>query len=110
MKEFMNKGIEKNTYKNTGIRIQVIQEICCLAEKYNVNKVILFGSRARGDFSDKSDIDLASSGGDFVRFSLDVDETTSTLLQYDIINLDGAVQKELLDSINKEGVVLYEKI
>ena len=108
--EFKNNKMEKNIYKNTGIRMLVIQEICSLAEKYNVNKVILFGSRARGDFRELSDIDLASSGGDFVRFSLDVDELTSTLLEYDIINLEGAVQKELLDSINKEGVVLYEKI
>ena len=40
---------------------------------------------------------------------LDVDELTSTLLQFDIVNLDGAVQKELLDSIQKEGIVIYEK-
>ena len=34
----------------TGIRDEVIQEICEIAEKYKVEKVILFGSRARGDF------------------------------------------------------------
>nr|WP_330384836.1 nucleotidyltransferase domain-containing protein [Bariatricus massiliensis] len=32
----------------TGIRQQVIEEIQALAQKYNVSKVILFGSRARG--------------------------------------------------------------
>ena len=36
--------------ENTGIRDEVIQEIYTLAEKYNIKKVILFGSRARGDF------------------------------------------------------------
>lgn len=97
-------------YKNTGIKLLVIKEICELAQKYNIDKVILFGSRARGDYKERSDIDLAVSGGDFVRFSLDVDDLTSTLLQYDIVNLEGAVQKELLDSINKEGIVIYEKI
>lgn len=45
-----------------------------------------------------------------MRFSLDVDELTSTLLQYDIVNLDGAVQEELLDSIQKEGMIIYEKV
>lgn len=43
----------------TGIRDEVIQEICEIAEKYKVEKVILFGSRARGDFRRTSDIDLA---------------------------------------------------
>jgi len=39
-----------------------------------------------------------------------VDEEVSTLLEFDIINLDGRVQKELLESIRREGVLLYEKI
>lgn len=54
----------------TGIKQQVIEEICELAEKYNVRKVILFGSRARGDFKRVSDIDLAVEGGEFARFAL----------------------------------------
>ena len=41
---------------------------------------------------------------------LDVDETTSTLLEFDIVDLDKPVRKELLESIKREGVVLYEKI
>ena len=94
----------------TGIKPLVIQEIRKLAEKYGVNKVILFGSRARGDYRPKSDIDLAVQGGDTVRFSLDVDEETSTLLKYDIVDLDASVQKGLLESISKEGIVIYEKI
>lgn len=65
----------------TGIKPRVMDEIKALAKKYNMDKVILFGSRARGDFKRASDIDLAVSGGDFVRFALDVDEETWTLLQ-----------------------------
>ena len=64
---------------NTGIKAEVIEEIRKLARKYDVTKVILFGSRARGDFKRTSDIDIAVTGGDFVRFALDVDEETSTL-------------------------------
>ena len=29
---------------------------------------------------------------------------------FDVVNLDEPVQQELLDSIKREGVVLYEKI
>ena len=90
---------------DTGIRPEVIEEIRKLAQK-----VILFGSRARGDFRRTSDIDIAVTGGDFSRFALDVDEETSTLLEYDIVNLDRDMQEELRESIEKEGRVLYEKV
>ncbi|MCI9598775.1 MAG: nucleotidyltransferase domain-containing protein [Firmicutes bacterium] len=94
----------------TGIKSRVMDEIKSLAQKHELNKVILFGSRARGDFSRASDIDLAVSGGDFIRFALDVDEKTWTLLEYDVVNLDRGVSNALLNSIEKEGIVLYEKI
>ena len=96
--------------KEHGIQAVVIEEIVALAKKYDLNKVILFGSRARGDYRSRSDIDLAISGGDCIRFSLDVQDLTSTLLFFDVVNLDGTVQKELLDSIENEGVCIYEKI
>ena len=96
--------------EETGINPVVIQEIRDLAQKHGINQVILFGSRARGDYKRVSDIDLAVSGGDFVRFALDVDEETSTLMMYDFVNLDRAVQEELKDSIQREGRILYEKI
>lgn len=63
-----------------------------------------------GDYRKVSDIDLAVSGGNIAAFALDVEEETTTLLKYDVVNLDGSVQKELLDVIEKEGVMLYEKI
>ncbi len=94
----------------TGIKPIVIDEIQKLAEKYNISRVILFGSRARGDYRRTSDIDLAVTGGDIPRFALNVDEETSTLLKYDIVNLDGSIQEELLESIEKEGKVIYEKV
>ena len=94
----------------TGIKQQGMREIQELAEKYEVKRVILFGSRARGDFRRTSDIDLAVEGGNFERFSLDVNEDTSTLLEYDIVNLDREVQPKLRESIERDGKVIYEEI
>lgn len=96
--------------EKTGIKSKVLQEIVQLAKENCIEKVILFGSRARGDFKERSDIDLAFHGGSSTNFILDVDELTSTLLEYDIVDLDKPVRKELLESIKNEGVVLYEKI
>lgn len=49
-------------------------------------------------------------GGNFVHFMLDVNEETSTLLCFNIINLDEEIQSELRDSIKKEGKTIYEEI
>ena len=92
--------------KETGIKAQVINEIQELAKKYGVKKVLLFGSRARGDFKRTSDIDLAALGGNVDRFALDVKEDTSTLLKYDIVNLDRDMQDELREAICREGIVI----
>ena len=96
--------------RNTGIKDNVIREIVALAEKHGLKKVILFGSRARGDFQRASDIDLAVCGGNVSMFALDVEEETSTLLEFDVVNLDLDLQEKLLESIKKEGMVLYEKV
>lgn len=95
--------------EQTGIKQQVIDEIRELAKKYNVEQVLLFGSRSRGDYKRTSDIDLAVKGGNIDRFALDVEETT-TLLEYDIVDLDEPMQPELLESIQREGKIIYEKI
>ena len=49
-------------------------------------------------------------GGDFIRFMLDVNEETSTLLKFDIINLDEEIQGELRKAIKKEGRIVYEEV
>ena len=85
-------------------------EIITLANKYNINKVILFGSRARGDNKERSDIDIAVSGGNVIEFRLAIEDEVRTLLMFDVVNLDEPVQKPLLQSIENEGVILYEKI
>ncbi|MCH5186130.1 MAG: nucleotidyltransferase domain-containing protein [Oscillospiraceae bacterium] len=80
-----------------------------LAEKYGIEKVILFGSRARGDNRERSDIDIAVTGGDITGFFLDVDEEIESLLMFDVVDLDNNVQPELLKEIERDDVTIYEK-
>lgn len=94
----------------TGIREVVIEEIIELANNYGIGKVILFGSRARGDYKKTSDIDLAVRGGNRVNFALEVEDVTSTLLKFDVIDLDGPVPDYILESIEKEGITIYEEV
>ena len=59
----LTRNYDMTMFKETGIRQQVIEEIIQIAKLNHVEKVILFGSRARGDYKERSDIDLAFSGG-----------------------------------------------
>ena len=81
-----------------------------LAQKYGIEKVSLFGSRARGDNWERSDVDLAISGGNRTMFSLDVDEIENvpTLLMFDVVDLDRECNEDSLAAIKRDGVVLYE--
>ena len=94
----------------TGIKPLVLEEIKKIAEQYGVKKVILFGSRARGDYQRASDIDLAVEGGRITDFILDIKDTTSTLLNFDIVDMEKTGQGAFLDSIKKEDVIIYEKV
>ena len=57
----------------------VLRDISLFAEKHGVRRVLLFGSRARGTQSERSDIDLAVCGGDFDGFYWDIKEHTHSL-------------------------------
>lgn len=88
------------------------REIQALGNKYSVEKIVLFGSRARGDHEERSDIDLAIfPGGDFSQegqFASEVEEL-STLLKIDLVFVTSLVDKDLLADISRQGVVLYER-
>ena len=94
---------------NYGLKSSVIQEIILLAEKYGVEKLVLFGSRARGDYLRASDIDLAVYGGDIKRFAIDAEENAQTLLRFDIIDMGLKLSPAFRAEIER-GIVLYAKI
>lgn len=85
-------------------------DILRLAKKNGIKKVILFGSCARGDNSERSDIDLAVSGGNIGMFYLELEEEAETLLMFDVVNIDKKINNELKEEIKRDGVILYEEI
>ena len=79
-------------------------------QKYSINKVILFGSRARGDNTERSDIDIAVYGGDFDSFYWDIKEKVHSLLSFDVVEADKPISEELKQEIEKDGVIIYESL
>lgn len=95
----MNINIPDNVYK----------EIMDIAKKHDVNKIILFGSRAKGNNTERSDVDIAVYANNFSSFYWDIQEHINSLLSFDIVNAFDGVSAELADEINKYGVTIYEK-
>ena len=88
---------------------RVIREIGTFAKAHSVEKIILFGSRARGNNTERSDIDIAVYGGDFDAFYWDIKEKVHSLLSFDVVEADKPISEELKQEIEKDGVIIYEK-
>ena len=88
---------------------RILRELSGFAQEYSVNKIILFGSRARGTNTERSDIDIAVYRVDFDGFYWDVKDKVHSLLMFDIVQADAAISNELQQEIEKDGVTIYEK-
>ena len=84
-------------------------EISRFARSAGVEKIVLFGSRARGNNTERSDVDLAVYGGDFDSFYWNIKENAHSLLMFDLVNVDEGISRDLEEEIERDGVTLYEK-
>ncbi|MCE1273070.1 MAG: nucleotidyltransferase domain-containing protein [Chlorobiaceae bacterium] len=85
-----------------------------LAQYRQVEKAILYGSRARGNYKTGSDIDLTLLGGHDLDLSVlyhIMDEIDELFLPYtfDISILRSINDQDVLDHIKQFGKVFYEK-
>ena len=88
---------------------RVLRELYFFTQKYSIEKLVLFGSRARGTNTERSDIDIAVYGGDFDSFYWDIKEKVHSLLSFDVVEADKPISEELKQEIEKDGVIIYEK-
>ena len=88
---------------------RILRELSSFAQKHSIIKIKLFGSRARGTNTERSDVDIAVYGGDFNSFYWDVKENIHSLLMFDVVQADASISDELKKEIAKDGVVIYEK-
>ena len=88
---------------------RVIKEITAFAKENSIIKIVLFGSRARGDHTERSDVDLAVYGGDFDSFYWNIKENIQSLLSFDVVDMNSRDTEELKKEIERDGVVIYEK-
>lgn len=88
---------------------EIYQKLAALAQRHGARRLVLFGSRARGDHKERSDIDLAVYGMPQearAEFRLDAEELP-TLLKFDIVHITPGMNPKFLENIEKDGVILY---
>lgn len=94
------------------LSLELRQQLTELAAAHKAKRLVLFGSRARGDHHENSDIDLAVYGmpaEQQAAFSFAL-EDLPTLLKFDIVHITAQTSPELLHNIEKDGVLLMEKL
>lgn len=94
---------------------KVLDFIRSWAEKEpQIQRVILFGSRARDDSSERSDYDIAvdvpkMTDAQWSRLALELREKIPTLCGLDLIRIGPDSSQDLLNRIRKEGSEIYAK-
>ena len=97
---------EKTVFTIDDIKAKTIP----IAKKYGVARMSLFGSYARGEADEKSDVDIFISLGnirglDYFGFLADMEDELKC--HVDIVTT-GARNADLLSEIKKDEVLLYE--
>ena len=97
-----------------GLKETHINKITSLFENYpDIYKAILYGSRAKGNYREGSDIDISLVGdklnlNTLLRIETELDDL---LLPYgiDLSIFDKIENQELIQHIKRVGIILYEK-
>lgn len=87
------------------------QQIAAIGYQFGAKRIVLFGSRARGDARPRSDVDLAiydlpeQAWSDFE----DAIDALPTLLTFDLVDMNQPISTELRANIERDGINLMTK-
>lgn len=91
---------------------RVLEQIIAVLRRFpQIEKAVLFGSRARGDYRPQSDYDIAIyPKGSFTELTAlcALLDDLDTLYKIDLVVIDSDTESALLDNIQKEGITILE--
>ena len=90
---------------------RIYQSIADLGKQFKADKIVLFGSRARGDNRERSDIDIAVFGVSKEKQPAFIQAVGSlpTLLDFDIVFITDNTNEALMKNIIQDGVIIMDK-
>jgi predicted nucleotidyltransferase len=97
-----------------GLSDDTIYKICTVFKEYPVIKtVILYGSRAKGNYREGSDIDLTLKGNNLDLMTLNqISLMLDDLLlpyKFDLSIYDFLTHTDILEHIKRVGIIFYQK-
>jgi len=90
-----------------GLTTEVWQEIVTVLNRYPLKRAVIYGSRAKGNYSDNSDIDIAIWTDDTdIKYQLrtDLDEIVKTACKFDVVDFKRLDSEKLRENILREGI------
>jgi len=98
---------------NTGLRqpdLDIVLSV--LGEFPNVKEAIIFGSRAKGNFKNGSDVDIALKGENInleivTNISYRLNEETILPYKFDVLDYQSINNSKLTEHINRIGISVY---
>lgn len=95
-----------------GIKKELLDNILSILSSHiEIHKVVIFGSRAKGNFKPSSDIDICIYGNSLSEkeFGLICDELLelNTILDFDILHFEKLSKSELIKNIERDGICIY---
>lgn len=100
---------------NLGLLDSDIQEIINVLSQFSyIDKAVIFGSRAKGNFKQGSDVDIAVYGSKLNletihKISFQLNEETNMPYKFDTIHYNNIQDLKVIDHINRVGIEIYVK-
>lgn len=99
-----------------GLKNGDLTAIIAIIAKYDdVEQAYIFGSRAKGNYKNGSDVDIALKG-DTISFqtirdiSYELNEETLMPYRFDVLNYHTLDNRELINHIDRVGIRFYDKM
>lgn len=80
-----------------------------ISREPTIEKALLYGSRARGDAREGSDIDIALFGQNIPRIMRGRLEDSAGLYKIDVVFFDTCDNQLLKETIRRDGIEIYSK-
>jgi predicted nucleotidyltransferase len=102
--------------RNTGLTENDLQEIASVLKQFpEIDEALLFGSRAKGNYKNGSDVDLALKGSGLTfaattRISCLLNEETQMPYTFDVVQFETITSPELIEHIDRVGICIYPAI
>ncbi len=89
---------------------RVYKDIDRICREFGAEKVILFGSRAKGTALERSDIDIAVYGVENMPGFEEAIDNINTLYTIDIVDMNSCKNENLISDIERYGCKISEAI